>query len=143
MARFEKLEFDETRKQSEESAPRLQSEGRDFLKMADSQRRLGQYENALRYFSRALEDDKSLVTGWLGQVQMLVFLGEFPEAELWSRKALELFPGHGDLLAGRAHALCRQGDTSQALAICDGALRQPGASAYRWLVRGEVMVASR
>jgi Tfp pilus assembly protein PilF len=47
------------------------------------------------------------------------------------------------LLAGRAHALCRQGDTSQALAICDGALRQPGSSSYRWLVRGEIMVAMR
>ena len=33
----------------------------------------------------------SLVAGWLGQVQMLVFLGEYPEAELWARKALELF----------------------------------------------------
>jgi Tfp pilus assembly protein PilF len=74
---------------------------------------------------------------------MLVFLNECPEAELWSRKALELFPGHGDLLAGRAHALCRQGDSSQALAICDGALRQPGSSSYRWLVRGEIMVATR
>lgn len=144
MARFDKLEFDKQQPTPKVApAPLAQSEGRDFVKLADAQRRIGQYENALRLFSRALEDDKSLVGGWLGQVQMLMHLNEYPEAELWSRKALELFPNHGDLLAGRAHALCRQGDAGQALAVCDGALRQPGSSSYRWLVRGEIMVAQR
>ncbi|HEV3007188.1 MAG TPA: tetratricopeptide repeat protein [Pirellulales bacterium] len=145
MARFDKLEFGE---KVTDSAPRLAKPGpgegqKSWLEIADRQRRSGQYENALRHYSRALEDDKTLVTGWLGQVQMLVQLGEWPEAELWARKALELFPSHGDLLAGRAGALCRQGDPSQALAVCDGAMKQPGVSAYRWLVRGEIMVATR
>ena len=35
------------------------------------------------------------------------------------------------------------GDLKQAHALCDGSLRQPGQSAYRWLVRGEIMVAAR
>jgi Tfp pilus assembly protein PilF len=90
-----------------------------------------------------LEQDRSLVAGWLGQVQMLIFLGEPNEAELWSRKALELFPSNGDLMAGRAQAFCRMGDSREAHALSDGALRQSGQSAYRWMVRGELMVAGK
>ena len=33
-------------------------------------------------------------------------------------------------------------DMKQAHALCDGSLRQAGQSAYRWLVRGEIMVAA-
>ena len=57
-----------------------------WLRKADDHRRRGLYENSLRYYSRALEFDKSLVAGWVGQVQMLVLLGEYPEAELWATK---------------------------------------------------------
>ena len=71
---------------------------------------------------------------------MLILLGEYPEAELWSRKALEVFKNHPDLLAGRAQAFGRLGDKRQAMGACDQALAQPGESAYRWVVRGELMV---
>jgi Tfp pilus assembly protein PilF len=110
---------------------------------ADTQRRTGWYENALKYYSRALEQDRSQVDGWVGQVQMLVFLEEFPEAELWARKALELFPSHGDLMAARGQALCRMKDSKRAHEACDGALKQSGQSAYRWIVRGEILLAGR
>jgi tetratricopeptide (TPR) repeat protein len=79
----------------------------------------------------------------VGQVQMLVALGEYPEAETWARKALELFRNHAELLAGRAQALGRTGERKQAMALCDGALAQPGQSAYRWMVRGELMAAGK
>ena len=46
-------------------------------------------------------------------------------------------------MAGRAQAFCRMGDMKQAHALCDGSLQQAGQSAYRWLVRGEIMVAAR
>jgi tetratricopeptide (TPR) repeat protein len=114
-----------------------------WLRNADDHRRRGLYENSLRYYSRALEFDKSLLSGWVGQVQMLILLGEFPEAELWAKKSLELFKGHGDLMAGRAQALARIGDRTQAQELVDAALRQEGISAYRWMVRGELLVASR
>ena len=82
------------------------------------------------------------MAGWTGQVQMLVQLEEYPEAELWSRKGLELFPNNGELMAARAQAFCRMGDMQQAHALCDGSLQQAGQSAFRWLVRGEIMVAA-
>jgi tetratricopeptide (TPR) repeat protein len=83
------------------------------------------------------------VSAWLGQVQMLIALEEYPEAQLWSRKALELFRNHGDLLAAQAQALARLGERGQALALCDAALKQEGLSAYRWIVRGELLVEER
>jgi tetratricopeptide (TPR) repeat protein len=147
MARFEKLEFNEPKGRKPEPAPSAPKPSRpleaDWMAKADTQRRTGFYENALKYYSRALEQDRSQVDGWLGQVQMLVLLEEHPEAELWARKALELFPSHGDLMAGRAQALCRMNDSKRAHEACDGALKQAGQSAYRWIVRGEILLAGK
>ncbi len=146
MPRFDHLEFDPQPGEGADDqrpAGEVEPDGAQWLRKADAERRRGLYENALRYYSRALDLDKSLILGWLGQIQMLILLGENSEAELWARKALELFRGHGDLLAGRAQALARIGDEKQALELCDAALKQEGASAYRWLVRGELMVCAR
>ncbi len=140
MARFRKLELGKGLPGDSNPDGPSGNEQAGCLELAVEQRRCGNYENALRLYSRALEDDKSLVTGWLGQVQMLIMLDESVEAELWSRKALELFPGNGDLLAGRAQAFRRMGDKGQALLLSDGALKSAGQSAYRWMVRGELMI---
>jgi tetratricopeptide (TPR) repeat protein len=72
---------------------------------------------------------------------MLVQLGEYPQARLWSQKALELFPSNGDLMAGQAQAECRLGNVKKSQALSDGALMQRGESAYRWQGRGELMFA--
>jgi tetratricopeptide (TPR) repeat protein len=146
MPRFDRLEMESSAHGPAATAPAAALESRDgpfWLRQADAERRQALYENALRHYSRALENDKSLIAGWVGQVQMLVCLGEFPEADLWARKALELFKNQPDLLAGRAQALCRRGNRSEARAICDNAMAQPGESAYRWTVRGEIMVSGR
>jgi tetratricopeptide (TPR) repeat protein len=70
-------------------------------------------------------------------------LGEYPEAELWARKALELFKGQGDLMAARGQAIGRVGDRKQAVELSDAALKQEGQSAYRWAVRGELLIPGR
>ncbi len=142
--RFDKLEFDRPpEKRSATSQLRVEKDDKYWSKLADEHRRTGNYETALRFYSRALEIDKTMVAAWVGQVQMLVQLGEYPQASLWSQKALELFPSHGDLMAGQAQAECRLGNTKSAHALSDGSLRQRGESAYRWQVRGELMVAGR
>jgi tetratricopeptide (TPR) repeat protein len=92
-------------------------------------------------YSRALELDKSLVAGWVGQVQMLIALGEYPAADLWSREALELFKNNAELLAGRSQAQCRAGDLKSAQVNCDAAIAQPGMFSYPWVARGELMLA--
>lgn len=152
MTRFDRLEFDDGRRTQADasSSHRQQSQNaeaardeRDWLRDALNERRNGHFENALRNYSRALEMDRSLVAGWVGQVQMLIALGEYPEAELWSRKALELFKNNADLLAGRAQALCRTGDLTAAQASCDAAIGQQGMSSYPWVARGELMLARK
>jgi tetratricopeptide (TPR) repeat protein len=145
MARFQKLEFQsqsETQSSSELDS-RVPPGSEAWMTRADTCRRSGHYETSLQYFSRALEDDKALVAAWVGQVQMLVMLEEYPEAEIWSRKALELFPGDGDLHAARGQALCRLHRTKEAYGSIDAAMHQPGQSAYRWTVRGELLLAGR
>jgi tetratricopeptide (TPR) repeat protein len=151
MSRFGRLEFEDERRLKAEAeataAAELshavrQAEGeRDWIVAATDERREGRFEEALRLYSRALELDKSLVIGWLGQVQMLIALGEYPEAELWSRKALELFRNNAELLAARAQALCRTGDLRAAQASCDAAIGQQGLFSYPWVARGELMLA--
>jgi tetratricopeptide (TPR) repeat protein len=155
MKRFDRLEFEESRPQHQQAEnqsaaqqlfPKTVDEQRDerhWIRVATDERRNGMHEAALRYYSRALELDKSLVQGWTGQVQMLIALGEYPEAELWSRKALELFRNNAELLAARAQALCRIGDMKAAQASCDAAIGQEGMFSAPWVARGELMLARR
>jgi tetratricopeptide (TPR) repeat protein len=145
MARFDKLEFTPPKRPAvdQPDANRDDYDAARWMQEAEKCRAIGLYENALKYYSRALEKDRLLVGGWVGQVQMLNLLDELPEADLWSRKALELFPAHGDLLAGRAQSRCRMGDLKQAYSLCDSAFKQSGQSAYRWMVRGEICLAAR
>lgn len=141
MARFDKLELDTgDAGRPDDDRPVEHVDADHWLRRADEQWRTGYFENALRYYSRALEEDHSRVEGWVGQVRMLVQLGEMPEAETWSRKALENFAQHAELLAGRAQALCRLNRVKEAYAAIDGAMQQPGQSAFRWLVRGELLL---
>ncbi len=143
--RFDKLEFErpEERPAGQEAELRVDKDEKYWMAMAEQNRQTGNYETALRFYSRTLEVDKTLVPVWVGQVQMLVQLAEYPQASLWSQKALELFPSHGDLMAAQAQAECRMGNLKKAYALSDGALRQRGESAYRWQVRGELMVVGK
>ncbi|MBX9583164.1 MAG: tetratricopeptide repeat protein [Gemmataceae bacterium] len=144
MPRFDRLELDDPAPDGDRGPAKDPARDHEhWLAQADRERRQGHYETALRLYSRALEDDKSVIAAWVGQVRMLVHLGEYAEAELWARKALEIFKNNPDLLAGRAQAFCRLGDKKQAMGCCDQALAQAGETAYRWLVRGELMVADK
>lgn len=144
MARFEKLEFEQDDEHRHgENRVRKVTDAQTWMKRADEFRRSGAYEGSLQFYSRALEEDKTLISCWVGQVQMLIQLEEYPEAELWSRKALELFPGNGELLAARAQALCRTLDAKVSQAAIDQAMQQEGDSAYRWMVRGELLLSRR
>jgi tetratricopeptide (TPR) repeat protein len=145
MARFDKLEFNSQAKakETELSVSVTNRDQSQWMDEADHERRVGHFETALRYYSRALELDRVILAAWVGQVQMLVQLGECPEADLWARKSLEVFPGNAELTAGRAQALCRTGDLKQAQELSDGSFAREGSSAYRWMVRGELLLCQR
>jgi len=102
----------------------LQVLNRDFLEQAEKLYLAGDFELALRNYSRALEQNAA----------------EYEEALLWADKALELFPEHPDLLASKSVASTRTGDLEEAMAYTDNALSQRGATPYVWLARAEALL---
>ncbi len=142
MSRFENLEFGDAKpgplKAGAEGTP-VRSAG-FFLEQAERLYLAGDFELALRNYSRALEQNPAEYEGWFGQVRMLIELGEYEEALLWSDKALELYPEHPDLLASKSVASSRTGDLEKAMAYTDNALSQRGATAYVWLARAEALL---
>jgi tetratricopeptide (TPR) repeat protein len=101
----------------------------------------GNFEQALRYYSKVLEFNPQNAAAWTAQVRMLVELGEFREAKLWADKALERFPQWPELLAAKAVALARSGDLQGALAFSDASIEERGDTPYIWLARGDVLLA--
>jgi len=101
----------------------------------------GNFEPALRFYSKVLEFNPENAAAWTAQVRMLIELGEFREAKLWADKALERFPNEAELLAAKAVALGRIGDLQGALAFSDASIEERGDSPYVWLARGDVLLA--
>lgn len=103
----------------------------------------GDFEAALRHCSAALGEDPLALPAWLGQLRMLLELGEYPEVDLWAGKALEHFPENPQLWSAKAQALFRMGRTEEAQDLSDAALAKKGETEVVWLARGEVMIGGR
>jgi len=101
----------------------------------------GEFERALRQYSKVLEFDPQSGAAWAGQVRALIEMGEFQEARLWADKALERFPNEAELLAAKGVALGRLGDLEAAMSFSDAAVGEHGDSAYVWLARADVLLA--
>ena len=160
MSRFSHLEFDDHDEEDAQPAGRQEdtAAGADGLELAQTADvgtaneyihrahdawQTGRFEPALQHYTRALQEDRSIIRAWVGQVQMLVELGEHDEARMWADKALELFRNNGDLLGAKAQACARMGDSHAATACSDVAMAQTGSSGGRWEARGEVLLAGR
>lgn len=144
MGRFSNLEFDGREPLREE--PVAFGEIRDdqyYLRMADQEFRRARFEKALRFYSRSLEYNANVHAAWVGQVQMLLELGEYKEARLWADKALELHRDSADILSAKVVACARTGDRQKAVEFSDAAIAQRGATPFVWLARGEALMASR
>ena len=144
MSRFGNLEYCEEKRAGEAETPG--GPVRDaayFRARADTAWSEGDFELALRFHSRALEHNTVFFEGWRGQVQMLIELVEYREAQLWVDKALGLFPKHPELLGAKAVAAVRDGSFDLAMALTDEALSQPGVTWRVWLARGEVLLERR
>ncbi len=145
MKRFSKLEFGERR---EGDGP--QRGGGEQIRDAEYFRDqavrywlAGDFELALRNYSRALEQDSAFYPGWLGQVLMLIELAEYKEAAVWVDKALEMFPEHPELLAVKAIAMARDGKMEKAVAYSDNSVSKDNTTSLVWLARAEVMLSRK
>src|SRR6266576_6915756 len=141
MSRFGNMEFgNESEEQSQKSSGLVKD---DAYYMAEARAAFenGNFESALRLYSKVLEFNPDNAAAWTGQVRMLIELGEFREAKLWADKALERFPHEPELLAAKAVALGRSGDLAGALAFSDASIEERGDTPYIWLARGDVLLA--
>jgi tetratricopeptide (TPR) repeat protein len=141
MSRFGNLEFgSEFEDQSQKSAGLVKDDAY-YMAEARSAFENGNFESALRLYSKVLEFNPQNAAAWTCQVRMLIELGEFREARLWADKALERFPHEPELLAAKAVALGRGGDLQGALAFSDASIEERGDTPYIWLARADVLLA--
>lgn len=141
MSRFSNLEFgNESEDSSNDSRQRIKDEAY-FVGAARNAFENGEFESALRFYSKVLEFNPDNASAWTGQVRMLIELEEYTEAKLWAEKALERFPHEPELLAAKAVALGRIGDLQGALLFSDAAVSERGETPYIWLARADVLLA--
>jgi tetratricopeptide (TPR) repeat protein len=143
MSRFGNLELgNESEDQWQQEKPLAKDEAY-YLGEARTAYENGEFEKALRAFSKVLEYNPQNAAAWTAQVKMLIELGEFREAKLWADKALERFTSWPELLAAKAVALARSGDLQGALAFSDASIEERGDTPYVWLARGDVLLARK
>jgi len=143
MDRFSRLEFGDAAPRKEGTAGEPIRDAGYFCGEAVKYWLGGDYELALRHYSRALEQDQTRFDAWAGQVLMLIELGEYREANLWTDKALGLFPEHPELLALKAVACARDARMKQAVAYSDNAIAKDNPTPRVWLARAEVFLHRR
>lgn len=123
--------------EAEESAQRTAGE---WLALADQAFLRGEFKQALRWCSRALDKETTLLEGWVTMVRILLFRGDLGQAETWCARALGLFPESGPLLAIRAVIFARRGMLQQALNNSDAVLARHAAEPTAQIARGEVLL---
>jgi tetratricopeptide (TPR) repeat protein len=143
MGRFEHLEFDANAKSTDlASAAVSGSDEKRHLQKAQEGFAQGNFEQALRDYSKVLEFNPFSPEAWVGQARMLIELEEYREASLWADKGLEKLPHCAELLAAKAVTLARLGDTAAALTYSDNAMAEKGETSYIWLSRGDVLLSA-
>src|SRR6266403_2016551 len=143
MSRFSNLELGGESHDQRPDHKRLVKDEAYYCAEAQSAFENGNFESALRLYSKVLEFNPQNASAWTSQVRMLIELGEFREARLWADKALERFAHEPELLAAKAVALGRSGDLQGALAFSDASIEERGDTPYVWLARGDVLLARR
>jgi tetratricopeptide (TPR) repeat protein len=144
MSRFGNLELgNESEDQPQQQQKPLAKDETYYWSEARTALEGGEYEKALRRYSKVLEYNPQNTGAWTAQVQMLIELGEFREATLWAEKALERFANSPELLAAKAVAVARSGDLQGALAFSDASIEGRGDTPYVWLARADVMLARK
>jgi len=137
MDRFSQLEFGDAVPERGRSPGEPVRDAGYFYKEAMKYWLAGDYELALRHYSRVLERDNTVFEAWAGQVLMLIELREYREAGMWADKALELFPEHPELLALKAIACARDAKKDQATAYSDNSVGKDDLTPRVWLARAE------
>ncbi len=112
-----------------------------YRTLADRARNHGEFEKALRLYGRALERDRTRAEGWLGQVRVLLEMGQAEEAETWLEQAARILGEVPGILALRSISAVRAGKLDDARAWSDRAMRAGDDDPEVWFARAEVVYA--
>lgn len=126
-----------------DTEPSAETYGHDhYVELAEKALRRGAFEVALRYYGRALEQDRERQEAWLGQVHTLLAMGQPEEAMTWMEQAAAVIGEVPALLALRAISAARSNNEKDARAWSDRALREGQDDPMVWLSRAEVLYRS-
>lgn len=100
----------------------------------------GDLEDALKYYSRALDYDQTQSEPWLKQIWILIQLNEIAQALTWSKAGLQKFPQDPELLSIRAFIAAISADFSTAMAYSDNANSKKGISPLTQIIRGAILM---
>ena len=138
MSRFEKLEISIKPKPLSEKADKEYDEAY-YLELARESQLNGDFETALKYYSRALSYKTDIPEAWIGQILCLIDLAEFKEAIVWADRAAEVIGTIPELLAVKALAMGRSGDMERAIALSDQSLKKGDNKPILWFCRGDLL----
>jgi tetratricopeptide (TPR) repeat protein len=129
-----------SRKRDEQAVPATDYDQGHYVSEAEKFYFAGEYQKALRQYSRAMQVDQSAVEPWIGQVLCLIELKQYREAMMWALRGLELFPEEPRLISVQGLAYALNGTIKRGLACSDYAISRPGASSgFTWAVRGHIL----
>lgn len=151
MGRFTKLEREtqDAIVRAKTPAPKAepQSAGREetydvayYIKQGDIAYFRGKFNDAMQFYSRAIQTDNTQHYPWMGQIYCLIELGQLKEADIWCGRALELFPEDGAIISLRAMMYAERGMYKRALSTSDYAISRKGADAHAYVARGHVLL---
>lgn len=130
---------------SAESAPVAQPAAVSLgvlLDQAAAAHRCGALRASLRLYGRALEEDRSSEAAWLGQVRVLLDLGQPAEAATWMDQAEGVIGPVPALTALRSLAAVANGKLDEARQWSDRGMSSAPDCADVWLARAAVVYAS-
>lgn len=102
----------------------------------------GEFESALRYYSRALSYNLNFPEAWIGQVFCLIDLNELKEAILWADKGNEILNTQAELIALKGVAYARGGDFSKGIAYSDQSIKKGKNNPILWYCRGDILIST-
>lgn len=141
MSRFKNLEL-EIKRKPEKSESEQNYDEAYYMDLARKAQIYGDFEMALRYFSRALSYKIDQPEAWTNQVLCLIDLGEIDEAIVWADKAAEVVGPDTELYAVKAMAIGRKGDIERALGYSDSVMKKGENKPLVWLSRADIIIAS-
>ena len=130
-----------TKDHSPNTAERSMEIGK-VLKQAQEEYFRGHYLDALKHYAQVLAEDESESSAWVGQVRILIDVGEYESAIYWAEKGHESCGGETMLTFVKAFALAHAGRIDEAKTLINVPVEKDEA-AMLWLLRGEVLIRVR